>query len=85
MCGTAMESSAGLPAKIFRPEHLLANFLKVNRPKDRLKCQPLLESGILDPGHVDEITARHGLVEQWSRGFGSRIQCSTQHHPLDET
>jgi len=51
----AMESYAGLPVKVFRPEHLLAICLKVNHPKDRLRCQLLLDSGILDLGRVDEL------------------------------
>jgi hypothetical protein len=62
----AVLSYAGLPVKVFRPEHLLAIFLKVDRPKDRLKCQLLLDSGSLDLGRVEEIAARHGLVEQWN-------------------
>jgi hypothetical protein len=60
-----VQSYENLAVKVFRPEHLLAIYLKVNRPKDRLKCQMLLDSGVLDMKLVEAIVTRHGLVEQW--------------------
>lgn len=62
-----VQSYEDLPVKVFRPEHLLAIYLKVNRPKDRLKCQLLLDSGVLDTKLVEAIATRHGLQEQWKK------------------
>ena len=60
-------SYAGLTVKVFLPEHLLAIYLKVNRPKDRLKCQLLLDSGVLDLKRFEGIVTRHHLEDQWNR------------------
>lgn len=60
-----VQSYDRLPVKVFRLEHLLAIYLKVNRPKDRLKCQLFLDSGVLDTRRIEGIITRHGLQEQW--------------------
>jgi hypothetical protein len=60
-------SYAGLPVRVFDAEHLLAIYLKVNRPKDRLKCQLLLDSGVLDLTKVEKIVRNHNLEGQWNR------------------
>ncbi|MBM3325251.1 MAG: hypothetical protein FJY66_06245 [Calditrichaeota bacterium] len=60
-----VQSYEDLVVKVFRPEHLLAIYLKVNRPKDRLKCQMLLDSSVLGTKLVEAIVTRHGLQEQW--------------------
>ncbi len=62
-----MHPYAGLSVKVFRPEHLLAIYLKVNRPKDRLKCQLLLDSGVLDLKRVEDVVKRHNLIDTWNR------------------
>jgi len=57
----------GVPTRIMTPEHLAAIALQTGRGKDLLRLLSFVESGCLDPGKLDSILKRHGLVEKWKK------------------
>lgn len=62
-----------VPTRILTLEHLMANMLRLHRPKDRAKLALIAEShsnvynGIL----LTEILKRHGLLEKWNREYNA--------------
>lgn len=55
----------GVPARIFRAEHLAAIALQTGRGKDKARLLQFIEAGALDPVHFQAILARHSLVDRW--------------------
>jgi hypothetical protein len=51
----------GVPGKIFRPEYLAAIAMQVNRTKDKLKAELLLDQSGLDTAKLDTILRKHGI------------------------
>jgi hypothetical protein len=58
---------ADTPARVFTAEHLAAIALQTGRAKDKARLLQFLESGVLDSGRLQNIIARHGLLEAWAR------------------
>ncbi len=52
----------GVPAKVFRPEHIIAIAASVGRHKDLARIEQLLEQTEIDRGFLDEILLRHNLT-----------------------
>ena len=61
----------GVPARVLTLEHLMANMLRLHRPKDRAKLALIVEShsAAFDRNVFQEILARHGLSEKWKREY----------------
>ncbi len=57
----------GVPARVFRSEHLAAIALQTGRAKDKARLLQFIEEGALDAPRFQEIVQRHGLVEAWAR------------------
>ena len=62
----------GVRMRVMTAEHLAAMALKTGRPKDFTRILQFIESGVLDADKLDQILARHGLLEKWER-FGQRF------------
>lgn len=57
----------GVPARVFRAEHLAAIALQTGRAKDKLRLLQFLEEAAVDDGLFHELIARHDLVDAWAR------------------
>jgi len=53
--------------KVFRPEHLIAIYLRVGRAKDFSKIQALLEQAGIEQARLEAILQRYNLQDQWNR------------------
>jgi len=51
----------GVPAKVFRPEHIVAIAASVGRAKDKARIQQMLQQADLDKTQLDDILHRHKL------------------------
>ena len=51
----------GVPAKVFRAEHLVAIAASVGRPKDKARIEQLLQQADLDKTRLENILQRHRL------------------------
>jgi len=58
---------AEMKVRVFRPEHLIAIYLTLHRPKDFLRIQLLVEQAEIDSPLLAEILGRYGLEEKWNR------------------
>jgi hypothetical protein len=56
-------------ARILSAEHAVALAIRTGRPRDHMKIARLLESapGALDPRKLEDVLARHGLLDAWRR------------------
>lgn len=54
----------GVPAKVFRPEHIIAIAASVGRHKDLARIEQLLEQTKIDKTFLDDILARYNLKIQ---------------------
>ena len=52
----------GVPAKVFRPEHIIAIATSVGRHKDLARIEQLLEQTEIDRSLLDEILRRYNLI-----------------------
>jgi hypothetical protein len=57
----------GLRTRVISAEHLTAMALRTGRAKDFARIVQFVENGVLDPGKLDLILKRHGLLEKWER------------------
>ncbi len=51
----------GVPAKVFRAEHIVAIAASVGRPKDKARIEQLLQQASLDKTKLENILQRHKL------------------------
>ena len=51
----------GVPAKVFRAEHIVAIAASVGRAKDKARIEQLLEQADLDQSRLESILQRHKL------------------------
>jgi hypothetical protein len=51
----------GVPAKVFRAEHIVAIAASVGRAKDKARIEQLLQQADLDQSHLESILKRHKL------------------------
>ena len=51
----------GVPAKVFRPEHIIAIAASVGRNKDRARIDQMLEQAEIDRIRLDDILRRYNL------------------------
>jgi hypothetical protein len=51
----------GVPAKVFRPEHIIAIAASVGRHKDLARIEQFLDQAELDISYLDEILRRYNL------------------------
>ena len=51
----------GVPAKVFRAEHIVAIAANVGRAKDKARIEQLLQQASLDKTYLAEVLARHKL------------------------
>jgi hypothetical protein len=51
----------GVPAKVFRAEHIVAIAASVGRPKDKARIEQLLQQADLDKTKLENILQRHKL------------------------
>jgi hypothetical protein len=56
---------AGIPARVFRAEHLAAIALQTSRGKDKARLLQFIEAGALDLAQFQAILTRHGLLQRW--------------------
>jgi len=61
-----------IQVNIFRPEYLIAIFLRVFRFKDREKIVRLLEQTEIDTKLLTDILTRHGLKEKFNNFIGEQ-------------
>lgn len=62
----------GVRTWVMTAEHLVAIALQVGRTKDHIRILQFIESGVLDAGKLDQILARHGLLDKWEK-FGQKF------------
>jgi hypothetical protein len=55
-----------LEIKIFKPEYLIAIFLKVYRPKDKVKLIKLIDQTKIDKPFLKDILQRYGLDKKFN-------------------
>jgi len=51
----------GMPAKVFRAEHIVAIAASVGRTKDRARIEQLLQQADLDKSYLENVLQRHKL------------------------
>lgn len=51
----------GVPAKVFRAEHIVAIAARVGRAKDKARIEQLMEQAVLDTIYLDDLLRRHKL------------------------
>jgi hypothetical protein len=51
----------GVPARVFRPEHIVAIAASVGRAKDKARIEQLQEQADLDQSRLESILSRHNL------------------------
>jgi hypothetical protein len=54
-----------IPVRVFRPEYLIVIYLRVNRPKDKLKAELLAKQAPLDHTLLSNLLKRFTLIEAW--------------------
>lgn len=54
----------GVPAKVFRAEHIIAIAASVGRAKDKARIEQLLTQAVVDKSHLENILCRHNLTLQ---------------------
>lgn len=61
----------GVPTQVLTLEHLMANMLRLHRPKDRAKLALIAESHCeaFNSVVLKDILDRHGLLEKWNREY----------------
>ena len=52
----------GVPAKIFRAEHIIAIAASVGRAKDKARIEQLLQQADLDKSYLADVLRRHKLA-----------------------
>lgn len=57
----------GVPARVFRAEHLAAIALQTGRAKDKARLLQFIEEGALDEIRFQDIVQRHDLVDAWAK------------------
>jgi hypothetical protein len=74
----ALQAAVGVridnvPTRILTLEYLMANMLRLHRPKDRAKLALIAEShsNCYDTRVLKEILDRHGLLEKWNREYNA--------------
>ena len=55
----------GTPVRVFTAEHLCAIALEVGRAKDKARLLQFIEAGAFEPGRLQSILTRHGLMDRW--------------------
>lgn len=66
--GEAVETDVeGERTFVLSAEHLVAIALQTNRAKDKARILQFVEAGVLDQQRLQDILARHGLLERWRR------------------
>ena len=59
--------SDGLTARAMTAEHLMAIALQTGRAKDHARLVMFVEAGIADRERLNDILARHSLLERWTK------------------
>lgn len=70
--------------RILRPEHLIANALRVGRPQDFIRIAQFLEEGAVDVSALCTLLDRHSLKDLWQsfcRRTGIRNPCDLDTRP----
>jgi len=57
----------GVESSVCTAEYLVAILVQTGRPKDRARLALFLDEADLDSVGLQEILARHGLVDRWNR------------------
>ncbi len=52
----------GVPAKVFRAEHIIAIAASVGRAKDKVRIEQLLQQADLDKSYLADVLQRHKLI-----------------------
>ena len=55
----------GTPTRVLQAEYLLAIALRTGRPKDQTRIMQFLSEKVVDPGKMDEVLNKFGLVSKW--------------------
>lgn len=58
---------AGVPTRVFSYEYLLAIMVETGRNKDKSRIAHALESATPDMATLNQILAKHGLVNKWAK------------------
>jgi hypothetical protein len=64
---TVIDGNAPIKVRMLRAEHVVANAIKVGRPKDRGRVAQFLAEGAVDLDALRAVLDRHGLRETWAR------------------
>jgi hypothetical protein len=62
----------GIKVWVMTAEHLVAIALRTGRAKDFVRILQFVESGVLQPGKLDDLLTRHGLLAKWEH-FGDKF------------
>jgi hypothetical protein len=64
-----LEDSGGgeLRVRMLRAEHIVANALRVGRPKDKIRIGQFLDEDAVDLAALSAVLDRHGLRAPWAR------------------
>ena len=60
-CSAAQIDFEGVPAKVFRAEHIIAIAAGVRRAKDKARIEQLLAQADLDKSYLADVLHRHKL------------------------
>lgn len=67
-----VRESDGLQTRVMSAEHLMAIALQTGRAKDHARLVMFVESGVADMARLNDVLARHSLLERW-RKFEQRF------------
>jgi hypothetical protein len=56
---------AGVPVRVFRPEHLAAIALKLSRTKDKLRLAQLIENHAVNEADLSSVLTHYDLLDRW--------------------
>jgi hypothetical protein len=65
------KAEGSVKTRILRPEHIMANSLRVGRPQDFIRIAQFLQENAVDLTALCRVLDRHGLTEAW-RSFCRR-------------
>ena len=71
-----------ITTRVLRPEHLVANCLRVGRPKDLVRITQFLTEGAVSVSALCSVLSRHGLRSAW-QDFCARMSISDPCGPSD--
>ena len=66
---------SSVPVRVFKPEYLVANALKIGRPKDLIRVTSFINLKAVNLNKLKDVLLRHDMVNMWKM-FCNRVGIS---------